>query len=936
MGIALLVILIIVLALILLTNFLTDWMWFREMNYVSVFFKRLGTEFAIGIPLILILAFVIDFYLNRLKKKYFQKIASSEKTDLKRLTWYTRISSVIFSLIVSWFTVRTIWFDALQFMNSTNVGKKDPIFHFDISFYLFRLGFLEDVNQILIMVIVLLIILTVVYYLILLKMHTPDLMETSYAEPTGSVGEKAETIFSDIFLKKKKNRTVDMNGNTGRQRVNRSNMHGLVSIAAGWLTILGVVLFLMLAVAFFLRQFELLHDHTGAVYGAGYVDVHVKLLVYRVLIILSLLGALTCVHFIHRRKFKQLAVIPILMIAVGIVGNIGAAAVQSLIVSPDELNKESTYLARNIKYTRFAYDLNDVTVKNFSAKNDLTSADIEENSQTFRNIRINDYTPVKDYLNQTQSIRQYYRFNDVDVDRYMIDGQLTQTYLSLRELQEKNISDTWLNRHLKYTHGYGAGLSKVNTVQENGQPDLLVKNIPPKSSVKEIEITEPRIYFGELSEDYSLVDTKEDEFDYPDGENNKYTKYTGNAGIRLNPFARLLFAIRERSLKLLVSTNITSQSKIIIYRNIENRVRKIMPYLSYDSDPYAVTVNGKIYWIIDAYTTSSRYPYSEPVNGQSGTTNYIRNSVKVVIDAYNGDTNFYIVDPDEPIAKTMQKIYPKLFKDLDEMPKALQEHLRYPDEMFSIQAKIYTRYHMDNVKVFYQDEDRWAISKQIYGTTKKTMEPNYFIVTLPGEKNAEFVNMIPYTPKSKQNLSGLLIARNDGKHYGELVVYEFPKTKTVYGPMQIEAQIDQNTQISQDFSLWSQAGSTYRRGTLFVVPVKNSLIYVEPIYLEASNSAIPEVKRVVVAYNDKIAYASTLGDCLNELFGDAGGTSTSADQSSSDSADNGSEAVKTQSDYIKDAQDAYNNAQSALKEGDWAKYGQYMNELEDALGKLNG
>ena len=361
------------------------------------------------------------------------------------------------------------------------------------------------------------------------------------------------------------------------------------------------------------------------------------------------------------------------------------------------------------------------------------------------------------------------------------------------------------------------------------------------------------------------------------------------------------------------------------------RVNKIMPYLSYESDPYSVVADGKLYWMLDAYTTSSYYPYSEPYDGKVGGTNYIRNSVKVVVDAYNGDVNFYVVDENDPMAKTYQKIYPQLFKSVDKMPDSLKAHIRYPNTLFEIQAGVYSRYHMEDVKVFYQNEDVWDIANEIYGKDEKRMDPNYYIVKLPGEDNAEFINSIPYTPKSKQNMTALMVARNDGNHYGELVVYRFPKSKTVYGPMQIEAQINQNTEISGDFTLWSSRGSSYKRGNLFVIPIESSLLYVEPVYLEASNSAIPEVKRVIVAYDDKIAYEPTLGEALESLFGeDANGGS-----SASTGGDDKTSGTTSKSDWIKKASQAYDNAQNALKSGDWAKYGQYMEELENALNKLS-
>ena len=440
------------------------------------------------------------------------------------------------------------------------------------------------------------------------------------------------------------------------------------------------------------------------------------------------------------------------------------------------------------------------------------------------------------------------------------------------------------------------------------------------------------MYFGELTNTYVIVGTNEDEFDFPDGDSNKYTRYEGTAGIKLNPINRLMFAIREHSMKLLVSSNIKGDSRIIINRNVEERVKKIMPYIGYESDPYMCTVDGRLYWIIDAYTTSDKFPYSEPYSEES-TTNYVRNSIKVVVDAYNGTTDYYIVDPDDAIAQTYAKIYPKLFKTMDQMPEGLQAHIRYPNTMFAIQANVYRRYHMNDVKVFYQNEDLWDVSNEIYGMEEQAMTPNYYIMNLPGETTEEFVNTIPYTPRDKKNMTGLLLARNDGEHYGELVLFQLPKSKIVYGPMQIEAQIDQSTEISKEFSLWNSSGSKYSRGNLFVIPIEDSLLYVEPVYLEASNSSIPEVKRVIVAYGDKIAYEATLSEALDSLFGE--GSSDSYREKLDEDTENGGEATApTQAELIEQAQAAYDAALEAQKNGDWAGYGQHLEELGDILEQL--
>ena len=944
--IALLLVVVAFAAFVLLINFIVDWLWFKEMGYVSVFLTQLKTELVVGIPVFVILSALINLYLRHLKKGYFTKIASHEDTNMKKLNRNTNLISLIGGAAVSFYAVTNFWFQILKFANATNFDVKDPLFGIDVSFYIFRLDFLKQLNELFIGVVLLMVIITVIYYGILLTVRTPEIFETEEeaatadftedeerytggSNPFEGIGGQGNSPFDKIFegLGKRMAKAPKP-----KKQVDQGNVQQLLSIASGKLSVLGVIFFLMIAVNFFLMQFDLLHAHTGAVYGAGFTDVNVTLWMYRILCVLALVGAALVPFQIKKKNFIKILTIPVIMIAVGALGVGAAYVVQGFIVSPDEINKEDKYLERNIEYTQYAYQLDDVTVKNFAADNKLTSGDIVENTETINNIRINDYQPVNTFYNQTQSIRQYYKFNDTDVDRYMVNGKYTQTYLSVREIDKEKINDTWLNRHLKYTHGYGVTLSRVDKVTSSGQPNVMIGNIPPQSSVDEIQIEQPEVYFGELSNDYILVNTSEEEFDYPDGSSNKYTKYTGDAGIKLNFFNRALFAIREQSMKLLVSSNIKSDSKIIINRNVGERVRKIMPHLTYEQDPYAVVADGKLYWMIDAYTTSSNYPYSEPFEGKMGGTNYIRNSVKVVVDAYNGNVDFYVVDEKDPIAMTYQKIYPKLFKSFDKMPESLKAHIRYPNKLFEIQAGVYSRYHMEDVKVFYQREDEWDIAHEIYGKEEQPMTPNYYIVKLPGEEKAEFINSIPFTPKSKQNMTALMVARNDGDHYGEMVLYTVPKSKTVYGPMQIEAQINQNTEISADFTLWSSKGTTYSRGNLFVIPIEDSLLYVEPVYLEASASAIPEVKKVIVAYGDKIAYENTLGEALASLFGDDADTTEPGVGNEENSGDSD---TKTQSDWIDQASKAYEDAQKALQGGDWAEYGKQMDKLEEALNQLS-
>ena len=941
-----------------LVNFIANFLWFKEMEYLDVFFKQLVTQLTVGVPTFVIVTVLVYLYLNHLRKGYFKQIASGEETNMKGLRRSTVILAVIFGIGATFFAVTQLWFEILKFANSTGFNIQDPLFHLDISFYLFKLDFLTQLNELLIGVIIGFVALTVIYYIILLAVRTPDMFDEGQAQQqTEDYGQSddgrysgssnpfenatggAEEVFKRFGIKFPKREPKP------RKQFDDDNFKRLMKIASGKLAGLGCIFFIMLAIDFFLKQFDLLHAHTGVVYGAGFTDVNITLWMYRILCGLSVVAAILFVVYMAKKDYKKILTVPVIMIIVGLIGNGGALLVQNFIVSPDELQKETPYLLNNIEYTQYAYALDDVNIKSFAADNTLTAEDIANNMETITNIRINDFEPAEQFYNQTQSIRQYYSFNDVDNDRYWVNGEYTQTFLTAREIDETKISDTWLNKHLKYTHGYGVAMSRVDKVTSSGQPDVLVGNIPPESAVDEIEITRPEIYFGELANEYVIVGTKEQEFDYPNGDTNSYTMYEGNAGIKMNLFNRLVFAIREGSVKLLVSSNITGNSKIIINRNVVDRVRTIMPYLSYENDPYMVTVDGKLYWIIDAYTVSNLYPYSEPYSEETN-VNYIRNSVKVVIDAYNGDTDYYVVDSNDPIAQTYAKIYPTLFKSVDQMPDGLRAHLRYANTLFTIQASVYGKYHMEDVNVFYQSEDLWDIANEIYGTEKQQIIPNYYIAKLPGESQAEFFNSVPFTPRSKQNMTALLIARNDGENYGELVLYQFPKSKTVYGTEQIEAQIDQNTEISKEFTLWNSSGTTYRRGNLFVIPINTSVLYVEPVYLEAQNSSIPEVKRIIMVYKDQIAYGETLADCIINLFGyDMNADSTVKPDDSSiidggGSEDEGGESdvpeAMTQAELIAKAQEAFTNAQEAQQQGNWAAYGTYLDQLEDYLNQLAG
>lgn len=935
-----------ILLFLALINFFTDWLWFKELGYVSVFFKELFTKLTYGVPAFVILTVICYFYLLSMKKGYYKKIGGYDILEPeKKVNRAALAISVLFGLLSALAIANKLWFQILQFINSTDFNIIDPIFHRDVSFYIFRLEFITVANGLLISILVGFAVVNVIYYLTLFRLRKPqffDEVEGPEEEPSGR-NQNQQPPFGGIFGQMFGNNPGNpfgrgpgspFGGPRRTSRLNRDTLVRLLNIAGHQFRVLGVLIFLLISFHYYLKQFTLLYSSSsGVVYGAGFADINIALWVYRLMIVLSLVAAVMFVIGLNKRKFRTALTVPAIMVGISILGGLASLLVQNLIVAPDEINKEYAYLENNIQFTRYAYDLQDITIRNFAADNSLTAADIQNNMETISNIRINDYEPALKFYNQTQSIRLYYEFNDVDVDRYMINGEYTQVFLSAREIDEASIGDQWLNQHLKYTHGYGITLSRVDQVTKNGQPDMLIDSIPPVSEVEEIDISRPEIYFGENSQNYIVVNTDEPEFDYPAGENNVYSEYEGNAGIPITFINRLLFAIREGSLKLLVSTNIDRDSKIVINRNISERVQAIAPFLIYDEDPYIVTADGKLYWIIDAYTVSSYYPYSEPFS-DSTNINYIRNSVKVVIDAYNGDTSFYLVDTKDPVANTLQKIYPRLFKNVCDLSESLRAHLRYPDNLFSIQAKVYAKYHMTDVDVFYQNEDGWNIANEIYGTEETTMIPLFYIFKIPGEDKEEFVSSIPYTPSGKDNMTAILMARSDGENYGELVLFRMPKDRIIYGPRQIDARINQDTRIAQDFTLWSSAGATYTRGNMFIIPIENSLMYVEPIYLESANSSLPEVKRVIIYYNEKIAYEPTLAEALDAMFGPGASSGYEEDlPSDGDTETPGTDSLGLD-ELAQLANQAFAKAVEAQQNGDWAAYGGYLDQLAEYLAQM--
>ena len=617
-----------------------------------------------------------------------------------------------------------------------------------------------------------------------------------------------------------------------------------------------------------LDRYLLLYGDNGVVVGASYTDIHVGLPVLWLLIGLSIVAAFAAWANVRVRTYRIPAAAAVLVFGGSFVlSEVIPGLFQRVFVKPNELQLEKPYIQRNIALTQQAYNLHQITAKPFPAEQDLTLKTLEANKATIDNIRLWDWHPLMDAYVQLQEIRTYYKFHDVDVDRYWLDGAYQSVMLSARELKSSLLppnAQTWVNTRVLFTHGNGVVMSPVTRKSAEGLPLFYLRDIPPISTGGP-DIREPRIYYGEETSNYVIVKGSTPEFDYPKGKDNIYAAYDGTGGVPIGGILRKnLFAWHFGDLNLLLSSYITGASRIMIRRDIQERARAIAPFLRLDHDPYLVISSGKLYWIQDAYTTSDYFPYAQPV--QRLGLNYIRNSVKIVIDAYNGTVDFYLMDAAEPIARTYQRIFPDLFKPFAAMPPDLQKHIRYPEDLFLIQAQIYQAYHMEAADVFYNREDLWQFPREPGGDGATLMVPYYIIMRLPGETQAEFFLMLPMVPSRRDNMIAWLAARCDSPDYGKLIVYEFPKDKLVYGPFQIEALINQNTEISQQLTLWNQMGSRVIRGNLLVIPIENSILYVSPLYLRAAQGQLPELKRVIAAYGDHVVMKETLAEALSALF----------------------------------------------------------------------
>jgi len=686
---------------------------------------------------------------------------------------------------------------------------------------------------------------------------------------------------------------------------------------------------------------RLLLTPSGVIQGASYVDVEVTLPMLKLLMLVLLLGSGLAAYQAFSIKNWPIPLAMALYFIVSAGGAGYAAVIQRIVVTPNEQEKEAPFITYNIESTRKAFALDNVEERELSGEATLTLADINNNSETINNVRLWDHQPLLDTFGQIQEIRTYYDFASVDNDRYVIDGQYRQIMLSSRELNSESLPNrTWPNERLTFTHGYGVALGPVNEVTPEGLPVLFIKDLPPASSV-DLNVDQPGLYFSDLSSDYVLVNTNTREFHYPKGDDNVFSQYEGAGGVPLGGLIRkALFALYFRDFNILISEQLTPESRVIFHRNITDRVNAIAPFLVYDGDPYLVISEGRMFWMRDAYTVSKRYPYSTQVVNE---VNYIRNSVKIVIDAYHGTTTYYLADPNDPIALTLQRVFPDLFTPLDEMSADLRSHIRYPEDIFRLQTAMFSIYHMTNPAVFYNKEDQWEVPAIDADGRAAQMEPYYTIMKLPGENEAEFIQMLPFTPARKDNLAAWMVARSDGPHYGKLIAFAFPKQTVVFGPRQIVARINQDETISPQITLWNQQGSQVIQGTLLVIPIEESLLYIRPLYLRAAGGRIPELKRVIVAYQNQIVMEETLSLALGRLFGRVTenlqlasteqGEPTAAISMTSGQMD--ALEVPTQGLALAEqAREHYERAIQAQRDGDWRLYGDEVTRLGQILERL--
>ncbi len=874
--------------------FYTEWLWFGAVGYTDLFWAIVtmrGTLFAavaLGVVVFLYgnLAFAARAAQPDVYWELEDQLGLPGRLVIEPLL--RRFLPVVVGLVALVAALRASeqWETALRFLNAEPFGVADPVFAHDLGLYVFVLPFWRMVHG------------------------------WGTALLTG-------TLFLTLLVYVLQ-----------RSLVLTTRGPRLAAGARTHLLLLGAVLLGLKAVGFWLDRYEVLLSPGGLVYGATYTDVNAALPALGVLTVLAVVAALACLLQIARPGLRIVAVGVAILAAVWVVGlGVYPSFLQRFRVTPNELEAERPYIEHNIRMTRQAYGLDRIEEREFPADERLDARALERNDATIKNIRLWDHRPLLRTFAQLQEIRTYYKFMDVDNDRYRIDGEYRQLMLSPRELSYQHLQGqrSWINEHLTYTHGYGVVVGPVSRITAEGLPEFFVKDIPPHSTDGFPAVTRPEIYYGEIGNEYVIVRTRSQELDYPQGDQNVYTRYDGKGGVLISSWLRrLAFAARFGEPKIILSDDLTPESRVLMYRSVRARVERIAPFFRFDADPYlVVTGDGRLVWLLDGYTTTDRYPYSDPVRGVG---NYVRNAVKASIDAYDGSVAFYIADPDDPIVRVYAGAFPGLLRSLEAMPEDLRGHLRYPADFFAIQARKYATYHMQDPQVFYNREDLWAIPRRVIDGREREMEPYYTIMRLPGEKREEFILLTLFNPARRDNMIAWLAARSDPPSYGRLIVYNFPKQKLVYGPRQIDARIDQDPVISQQLSLWNQRGSTVIRGSLLAIPLDQSLIYVQPLYLAAAEQgALPELRRIIVAHGNQIAMEPSLEQSLARVFeGAAPGRPTLPSVAAP------GPAAPTDLGPAQRAWEAWTRSQDALRRGDWAAYGAEQKQLEETLRALTG
>ncbi|MFN8532096.1 MAG: UPF0182 family protein [Dehalococcoidia bacterium] len=869
------------------SNQIVDYLWFDALGYGSLFATALIARWALFLLGGLVAFAFIMVNLVVARRLGGPRIPSYiPRAEIVGLdagpNWAIVAVSALGALVIG-LIVGGEWSTVLLALNPEPFGLADPLFGNDIGFYFFLLPLLRLIHGALVALAILTIVAVIATYAILLA------------------------------------------GEGIRAALSRPVVAHVSALAA--------LILLLIAAGYWLDRFDLLFSHGRSVYGAGYTDVNVRLPALGALGTIATLSAIVLLANVWiRRVWPVAAAAGVWAVAAFFLIGVWPGVVQRFVVEPNELSNELPYLERNIAFTRRAFALDAIADRPFNPRDELTAADVARNTQTLSNLRLWDYRFLRDTYNQVQSIRLYYEFPDIDIDRYVLNGQVRQVMLGARELVQSRLPDraqNWVTRRLQFTHGYGAAMNTVDEVSGEGLPRFVIRDVPP---VGEIPITRPGIYFGERTDGYVIVDTTQAdlEFDFPRGEDNVSTQFSGSGGVPIDQlWKRALLAWRFGDGNILLSQYIDSDSKILFARNIRERLSRLLPFILIDSDPYLIIDNGRLVWMLDGYTTSDQFPYAEPFRRSDRSIAYIRNSVKATIDAYDGTVTLYLADPDDPLIRAWSRIFPGVLRPMTEMPDSLKAHRRYPEYIFTVQSTMYQTYHMTDPQVFYNREDQWSIPTDVYGGGNLPMEPYYVILRIPGEPREEFVQILPFTPNRRDNMIAWIAARSDAENYGKLVAIRFPKDRLVFGPAQIGARINQDPTISAQFALWNQQGTKVGRGNLLVIPIEQSLLYIEPIYLQAERSQLPELKRVVLATANRVVMEPTLQDALAKLL-DTGRAPVPPATPTGPTTPGSSDLAA----LVRSAQEHYDRAQERLRAGDFAGYGEEIRLLEADLRRL--